>query len=326
MINDFTIRTVISSLLGHRHVSEDMIARHRRFGTIHALRVHLMRQPQFQFVAANLQESALQESLDPAQSRVVFQHIPKCGGSSFQKLLDDHFGDPFPERHNGLGNWPALLLAKATYFSGHYDTPSLNLIPKANLLIVTMLRDPAARLLSLYRFLKATKPEAGPAQNRNLGLVNLARAHTPVAFFNHPKLATHPSIHNAMTRQFAEPLRQKNWESFYHRETPLGLTDTDPDQALARAMAHIKTMAGVVILEQCETTLPAALAAIGLQTDQKLPHQNSIESNITTGRWFEPTLEIEQTAEVMDAIEPHISLDRKLYKQTCELLANRSIL
>lgn len=326
MINDFTIRTIISSILGHRHVPEDLIARHRRFRSIHALRLHLMRQPQFQITSANLQDNALQDALDPERDLVVFQHIPKCGGSSFQKLLGDQFGAPFAERHNGLGNWPSLALSKARYFSGHFDTPSLDLIPKTHLRVVTVLRNPVARLLSLYRFLRAKNPQAGPAQNRNIGLVNLARAQTPVAFFAHPDLMAHPSIHNAMTRQLAEPLCQKNWESFYLKGHAAGLTDTDPDQALARAMAHIETMAGVVLLEQIDATLPAVLAAIGLQADQSLPHENTIEEKIASDRWFEPTPKIEPTTELLEAIKPHIDLDRKLYDQTAELLALRGIL
>lgn len=326
MINDFTIRTVISSLLGLHHVPEDMIARHRRFGSIQSLRLHLMRQPRFQKRYARLQDRALHSPLDITRNVTVFQHIPKCGGASLHNLLEAQLGPAFAERHNGLGNWPALDLAEASYFSGHYDTPSLALIPQANLRIVTILREPEARLLSLYRFLRAISPEAGPAQNRNMALVRLARAHTPEAFFSHPDLATHPSIHNAMTRQLAEPLKQKSWESFYPKATETGLVDRDPKQALALAMAHLDGMAGVALLEELPRSLPPLLDALGLDSSLSLPHENSTERNIEDGRWFEPVPKVEMTKALQKALALHIEVDRKLYYDTAERLSQRGIL
>ena len=326
MINDFTIRTVISSILGHRHVPEEMIARHRRFKTVHALRLHLMRQPQFRMLAANLQNEALEDEIDCDREVVIFQHVPKCGGSSLHELLTRNIGDCFPERRNGLGNWSALSLSKSSFFSGHFDTPSLSLIPQAKLRVVSVLREPQARLISLYRFLKATHPKAAIAQSRNMGLINLARELEPVEFFLHPHLKEHPSINNAMTRQFSGPLHQKSWESFNPTVTFQSLTSTNPDLALSRAFAHVESMAGIALLEHIKATIPPLMTALGISAEQPFPHKNSIDENLTSSKWFSETPVVEMTDALSKAIEPHIQLDVRLYSHTTELLAKRGIL
>ncbi|MEM7318134.1 MAG: sulfotransferase family 2 domain-containing protein, partial [Pseudomonadota bacterium] len=87
------------------------------------------------------------------EDRVVFLHIPKCGGTTLHHMLGEWYGTDkvHPERHNRLYQWSAANLTSSRVFSGHYDFYSTRLIP-GNVRRISFLRDPIARLLSLYHF------------------------------------------------------------------------------------------------------------------------------------------------------------------------------
>jgi hypothetical protein len=85
--------------------------------------------------------------------KIVFLHLPKTGGTPLHHLLSSGLSKDAvcPERHNGLHAYSGIELAKYRLFSGHYDYPSTCLIPGRRALI-TMLREPIARLVSLLPF------------------------------------------------------------------------------------------------------------------------------------------------------------------------------
>lgn len=90
------------------------------------------------------------------QPKLVFLHIPKTGGTSMFKLLSQQFPPEAicPARHNDLGNYTSEELGRFTVFAGHYGFDTLELIPGAKV-VVTMLREPTARLLSWYYFCRS---------------------------------------------------------------------------------------------------------------------------------------------------------------------------
>jgi hypothetical protein len=322
VINDDEIIWVFKVLLGYRTVPDKMIETHRRFASVAALRRHLMGLPQFRMAAGSAPDRALATPLDTSREVFIFQHVPKCAGTSLHNLLETHLGPAFAERHNGLGNWPAADLAQARFFSGHYDTPSLALIPPARKRVVTVLRAPQDRLLSLYRFLRAITPAAEAAQNRVMGLAHLARGLSPLAFFSHPAVQRHPGIHNGMTRQFAGVLRQKYWESAPAAAALPDLTSADLD----RALAHLESLDAVGIVEFQDQTLPAVFAAAGLPRDSTLPRDNDTSRNPLVSDHFVLVEKPRLTRKLQAALDPYIEIDLKLYYGSLTFLRHRAIL
>ena len=95
---------------------------------------------------------------------VLFLHVMKCGGTSFFKLGEATLG---PERSRRLvqdeiaqGRLPPDI-AHCRFLHGHLSAWHLGHLPMATQ-IVTLLRRPAARLVSLYHFFRAM--ELGTAE------------------------------------------------------------------------------------------------------------------------------------------------------------------
>ena len=92
--------------------------------------------------------------------KLVFQHLPKTGGTSLHEMLAPHFdrNKICPERFNDLSDYPSARLAEYEFYSGHFDRDSIALIPM-NKRIITIFREPRSRILSLYYFWRSHKEE-----------------------------------------------------------------------------------------------------------------------------------------------------------------------
>jgi|TARA_R110002033_G_scaffold5002_1_gene22565 hypothetical protein len=319
MLKDNEIRSAFALLMGRTNLPQPLVERHRNFADIEALGLHLMRTDTFRQRLAARDNRALAAPADMDRPVTVFQHVPKAGGTSLHTALTAALDVPlFPERRNGLGNWPAAMLAQAQFFSGHFDSATLALIPGRAVRVVTMLRDPTARLVSLYRYLRSVDPNTARAQKRNMNLIRLARAHDAEAFFAHPDLVAHPSIDNAQTRQMAGALGLKSWES---HPAPDGARPLAEDAtALPRACAHLKAISGVALLEH-PATIPPLFTALGLTPPPALPHDNITDEN--TGTWFSPAPPLEVTDKIRLALKPHIEIDTQFYYAALQMLTER---
>ncbi len=104
----------------------------------------------------------------PDRPLVMFMHVPKTGGSSLRVALAGLFG---PERSVGqegrslprhrrgeipcwerAGAWDDLLCCM-----GHYDArhPLVRSLPRERVVLASVLRDPTARAVSLYDYVRA---------------------------------------------------------------------------------------------------------------------------------------------------------------------------
>ncbi|SDF37314.1 sulfotransferase family 2 domain-containing protein [Limimaricola pyoseonensis] len=143
-------------------------------------------------------------AMGPAEAeRVVYLHIPKCGGTTLHALLSAWYGAGVvhPERFNGLHNLSAASMTRYKVFSGHYDYYSTCLIPGRRRMI-SFLRDPRERLISLYHFHRAHRPEF--VRKNNLGLARWAVELDIDAYFAHPDVRAHAGVDNSIARHFSD--------------------------------------------------------------------------------------------------------------------------
>ena len=155
MLKSQTVQLAFQLFLGRFVEKVEGLENHQKFGDLDELRAHMVSSAEFRNKIGNWTQYVPAQI--PALDRevTVFQHIPKCGGTSFHNILADYAKEKglkiCSERHNGLLNWPMTHLLESQIFSGHYDASTIDLIPGQKK-TVTFLRDPVERLISLYRF------------------------------------------------------------------------------------------------------------------------------------------------------------------------------
>ncbi|WP_429447249.1 sulfotransferase domain-containing protein [Paraburkholderia sp. WC7.3g] len=103
----------------------------------------------------------------------VFLHIQKTGGTSLQNMITDAFSDQpvYREHADTLYLRSAAELAQYRLFLGHFNYDSISYIPKSRISVVTFLRDPKQRLVSLYRFWRAHESDH-PSFHEKMALAN----------------------------------------------------------------------------------------------------------------------------------------------------------
>jgi len=98
-----------------------------------------------------------------SEESLVFIHIQKTGGTSLQNILRDSYGNErlYMEHADTLYFHAPVDLAQYDVFMGHFNYDSVRLIPKHYPMLITFLREPVARLQSLYNFWRLHK-ESSP--------------------------------------------------------------------------------------------------------------------------------------------------------------------
>jgi hypothetical protein len=142
--------------------------------------------------------------------KFIFVHIPKTAGTSFRKLLTDIFGeDQVSLQFSGkrLTDDDAVMLDKFQVIAGHIGFADIEkYFPNRRL--ITILREPVDRCLSIYGFLREKKELPLIPMNEIKDGANpfevssLAKQLSPDDFFNanHPRLLQR--ISNRMVWQF----------------------------------------------------------------------------------------------------------------------------
>ncbi len=168
------------------------------------------RSPEFvRRIKMEMQNSNMVELRALADHRIVFLHIPKCGGTTLHNVLLGWFGakSVHRERFNNLYSSSVSDLASKKVFSGHFDYFSTHLIP-GNKTLVTFMRDPIDRLISLYNFHRAHRVKHPQPFN----YISLASELAIDDYFQQPKLCAASPINNTMVRHLSDlPQTRFEW-------------------------------------------------------------------------------------------------------------------
>ena len=184
---------------------------------------HVVQSPEFMNRLVARFHSTMPTGLLPRkQDRIVYLHIPKCGGTTLHHLLMSWWGQQamHRERFNGLYYYSAADLATKAVFSGHYDFYSTQLVPGRPRLI-SFLRDPRDRLVSLYNFHRAHSAEY--AARTGFQMIAWAHDFDIDAYFANESVRRHSSIDNSIARYFSDvPQIVRRWEGENaHREASI---------------------------------------------------------------------------------------------------------
>lgn len=308
-------------ILGREPENEKAIAAHGQHESLQAFRRALLGSEEFA-QRSWLENSSGQvlTSLDwPTlrQEKLVFLHLPKTGGTTLHHHLAQLFDrqDICPERFNGLHKLPLGQLARYRFISGHYDLVSCLAIPGEKK-VITFLREPQARLVSLYNFLKAHRPEV--AERNGWGLALMAAELTIEQFFAHPEVRQHPYINNGMTRALADHLSMEVWPA----RDP-GAECRNVSGLVDEALGLLEGLAGFGILERFDDSVQLLTDMLGVPAcaagERRLAFESLAEDEANYRK-----VTLSRAEEVSESIfAPLIEADLRLYQAALELLERR---
>ena len=256
---------------------------------------------------------ARETTTELAASRLVFLHIPKCGGTTLHTMLCTQFDAEriCPERDDTLGDWTINELAAYELFSGHFDLAVCRSIP-GRIRMLTLLREPKARLMSLYYFWRSHRPH--PDRDA-YDLLLLARSTSPEEFFAHPTVMRHTSIRNAMTGQLGRTSNRRLLEA----DDPIL---ADPDAALDEAWTTLQGFAGFGIVERFEESRVLLNATLGLSMPQVEPQQ-VLDRLVVSDPELVPVERAPMSQALDEMLDTLTTIDRPLYARALSLFERR---
>lgn len=238
-------------------------------------------------------------------SRLVFVHLPKCGGTSLHGLLKLWYGEEalHPERFNGLYSYRAAQNASSLIFSGHYDFYSTSLIPGRKYYI-TVMREPIARLVSLYNFYRAHTPEYAATLDDDV--MRAAQGLLIDDFFDSPLVRSAASVDNAMTRQLSD-VPQPPIAFVDQSFTKLAMSDL-----LEQACKNLESFGFVAFTETLDQDLVRLMALLGMQADGPFPREQVLEDVMVNSEIMRKVARQQPSPETVKAMEPLVAYDRLL--------------
>jgi hypothetical protein len=238
---------------------------------------------------------------------LVLLHVPRTGGTTLHQAFSERFapGEICPERMNRLDTLPAEEVARHRLFSGHHRFEHLALMP-APRLAVTVLREPRARLVSLYRHWRRHWAELAEGQE---GL-RLARGLSLRDFLHSEHIEVAEAFDNAMARQLAGDCRARA----PGRYTPWAWEDRRPvaDEAIVEAACrHLATLDAVGFAGALDALHGFVATRMGWSVHGPLPRLNGQDQPA----WGVDALPREDAPpEAMEAIERMTRLDRQVWE------------
>jgi hypothetical protein len=248
---------------------------------------------------------------------VAFLHMEKSGGSAVMHWVSKKF-HPLQINPDARRELPAHLFTRAAgglpddtprypLVWGHYDLPSLQRLAPGRFTF-TILREPCARLLSLYHFWRSVDPEKvdldisfSVAQAHRLSLEDFLKCDDPMLTDLTDNLYTRRLTGLYATGAGSDPL--------------YGAPVAAQEQA-ARAMGRL---AFVGISERMEASLRGLAAHLGVAAPAQNPRANVTDENFKdTGGWYRKSPPVQRSAAAEELLLRRTMLDRALYAKALD--------
>ncbi len=205
-----------------------------------------------------------------------FLHFEKTAGTSVASLLTGLFHplqiDDDPERGTAPHVLSAFPISRADEFShkafvwGHYDLPALRRLDPTRP-VITTLRRPRERVLSLYRFWRSVDPRLVRGGHVSF---NVAAAHEMdlLSFLRSDDPLIRNYVDNVYVRRLTGTYVLANEDDDLHG---------DPFLYLDRALRELQELQFVGIVEQMDVSLLALADLIGIRLPSRPPRRNGFD-------------------------------------------------
>jgi hypothetical protein len=222
---------------------------------------------------------------------IVFIHLQKTGGTSLRELIGRQFS---PERRcpileDKLHVLSLAELGRYDFFAGHFDISSIGFIPRDTIETVAMFREPRARLVSFYRFLRSHPAVDEFARDQLIPL-----AHALSAEHNHYLFAFGRSF--SWFDQNRESLSSKVLAS-----------------ALLDAKLQLSALTALGITEQFRESAKLICRALDMQSPESIEKLHVTDNFAASDARFRRVEPVEMTRRLTDAMRDLVEYDNILY-------------
>ncbi|MEM0908653.1 MAG: hypothetical protein AAGJ94_14895 [Pseudomonadota bacterium] len=257
---------------------------------------------------ADAEDKPPQHQLRPGE-RVVFLHIPKCGGSSLSAMLASKFRkeEVLFRRDDILPTMGPAELRKYRYFTGHFSKYGIDAVPGPKR-VVTVLREPRERILSLYYFWRSHRGDVakrlnlkGPLLARELSLVDFLKSKSPEVV---------SSVNNFLVRVMLGPVQINASQGFRL---------DDREYCVETAITNLQRFNYVAFTDTLDHDVKEMMPLIGLGDVDSVERRNTFDNLTDNPAHFEPIEREEPNDEAWDCLRRLTFLDMAFYKRARDL-------
>jgi hypothetical protein len=299
-------------ILGRELADEDAIRAHMRIPNVDALRKILLSSDEFREKYKRLHPEAFDHpNVNKDRDTVVFIHLRKTGGISLRVMLERLFAKSrrCPVREDELHYLSVAEIGHYDFFSGHFSTSSVRLIPRNRIRTVLLFREPRARLISMYRFSRA---HSARDEFSHDPLVALANELTVEEFFERPEVRNSAAINN----NYFSALRDSNPETTL--SSPNACVEPST-QAMDTAKYQIRALTALGITERFAQSVSLIHRTLNFPPPTTIEFVNVTDQFPEGGSPLRRVEPVKMTRRLERALEDLTVFDRELYQfAVCE--------
>jgi hypothetical protein len=237
---------------------------------------------------------------------MFFVHIDKSGGLSVIAVLRKHFEQSEICAHPPNDAWQARDLTGYRLYAGHFTYDFFGGLGGTKLI---MMRHPVARIVSLYDFYRAHRPEYLATVQPRLPGPGVARSGN-LAHFLH---TNDPDVIEPSSNTVAHRLLGRR----YYELMP------DEDAVLAESIHQLRDFAWVGITDQFEQSIQLLCDTFGWAVPEAMPKENSTYENHSNNPHLERVERTVPTENERELILQRNRIDLALFNEARNLLSER---
>jgi hypothetical protein len=294
-------------ILGREPEDETVINAHMLAPSVAEFRQALLLSDEFQGKYHAMQpDTSGHPSLRMGRETLVFIHLQKTGGTSLQAMLGLQFQAErrCPIREDKLHLLSVAELGRYDFFAGHFDRSSIRCIPRNEIRTVALFREPSARLVSFYRFLRSHPTGDEFAADE---LIRLANELTAEEFFERPEVRTFSSVYNHYLIALGG-----SYSWFDHNR--VSLSKADFTQALKEAKRQIRALTALGVTERFEQSVELIFKSLNMPQPPSIETLHVTDNLRKQDARFHSVDRVAMTPRLRAALEELTRYDDEIYE------------
>jgi hypothetical protein len=294
-------------LLGREPGNESAIDEHARIPSFAGFRKALLGSEEFRGnYKVMFPETYGHPSLTMGRETLAFIHLQKTGGTSLRTMLERQFpvDRRCPIRGDKLYQLSVAELGQYDFFSGHFDRCSLRFIPRNDIKTIALFREPRARLISFYRFLRSHPVRDEFANDR---LMRLANELSAEEFFETAHTRAHVGVYNhyliALGGSYA-------WFEY----TRTALREQDFSEAMEEAKRQIRALTAIGITERFSQSVEVIWHALNFGAPPSTAAADVTDKLSEVDNRFQKVDPVAMTPRLAAALSELTKYDDELYR------------
>lgn len=248
---------------------------------------------------------------------LVFLHVEKTGGTALRNAIARAFDRDsiYQEHADTLHKRTPSELSQYSIFGGHFNHDSLAFIPRKTLTLVSFVREPAKRLVSLYHFWRAHEP-GHKSFGRGMQLAN----ELPIEqFFEGAEVSRWHGVWNHMTWVLLGDRLWRQWREELATMAPERADDHIAHNIKPKIQARLREFAFIGLQEDFERSVSTMFRILNVP-EPVVTKDHSLDELMQTEPNFKHDLQRQAvTPRAAAAIAKLSQLDRIVYEEAAAL-------